>query len=54
MLIYLLAGLILSHQQRHVIDNHSNKKDEGYDGRGVGHSSLLIDTIFEIIPTESR
>ena len=38
--------LILSNQQVDVIINHSNQKDEGYDGRGVDHSSLLYDISF--------
>ena len=45
-------GLILSNQQLHMIDNHSNQEDEGYDGRGVGHSCLLRDVSFEIIQTK--
>ncbi len=35
---FLSLELILSNQQVHMIDNHSNQKDEGYDGRGVGRS----------------
>ena len=48
-LIRLLSrpGMILSNQQIHEISNHSNQKDEGYDGRGVGHSCLLFSVNFE-------
>ena len=49
-LFNLLWRLTLSNQQRRMIDNHSNKKDEGYDGRCVGNSCLLPDVIFEIVP----
>ena len=54
-LIHLLSqpGLILSNQQIHMIDNYSNQKDEGYDGRGVGNSCLLLDISFEVILTKS-
>ena len=46
------SGLILSNKQINVIDSHSYQKDEGYDGRGVGHSCLLHDVSFEIIQTK--
>ena len=29
--------------------NHSNKKEKGYDGRGVGNSCMLCGVSFEVI-----
>ena len=40
-LIQLYCGLLLPKQQVHVVHNHSNKKEKGYDSRGVGNSVLL-------------